>query len=462
MIAGMPDQPLLSPTAEVLPPVLIIRYARLGSLIAWLVILVGIAAVLWDAEKETAAPAANADSQPAAVEQLYARYLVGAATFAKQSGQWTPKMADELLGNLPNGASKSPSERLRALVLRSYLRDEWPGESELNDLSKEGESLAEDVKAIRAIRAGDSPSNLTERMVKRHGFLGELAIAQAEPGGEIAHTVTVKATRTLLMLGLGTLLMLGLAIAGFVLWILRIVQRRKPQAAPAFFALPQGLAAPYLEGFAWYFCGMMALPALFSVRLSQRPELWWIPLGLAIAGLILAVRWPALRGVPRSIRRGATGWHLGQGFWREVGAGIVGWIMLCPILLGGMILTAWLSKFFNQEVSHPAVDWLMGDSFAKVLTFLLLAVWAPLTEEFMFRGRLYPGLTTRLPWWLAALVSSLIFAIIHPQGLVGVPVLTMLAFTFAWLRRERGSLVAPITAHALNNSLVGLAVVLGL
>jgi membrane protease YdiL (CAAX protease family) len=57
-------------------------------------------------------------------------------------------------------------------------------------------------------------------------------------------------------------------------------------------------------------------------------------------------------------------------------------------------------------------------------------------------------------------VVSLVFAAIHPQGWVAIPVLGSIALILAALREYRGSLIAPMTAHALNNALAVLMMVL--
>jgi membrane protease YdiL (CAAX protease family) len=44
--------------------------------------------------------------------------------------------------------------------------------------------------------------------------------------------------------------------------------------------------------------------------------------------------------------------------------------------------------------------------------------------------------------------------VIHPQGWAGVPAIMALAATFSFLRMWRQSLIAPMTAHALNNGIM--------
>jgi membrane protease YdiL (CAAX protease family) len=72
----------------------------------------------------------------------------------------------------------------------------------------------------------------------------------------------------------------------------------------------------------------------------------------------------------------------------------------------------------------------------------------------MFRGILFHHLRQRWSWLVTALIVSFIFAVLHPQGWVAVPALTAIAIVLSALREWRGSLIAPMAAHACNNFLV--------
>jgi membrane protease YdiL (CAAX protease family) len=79
----------------------------------------------------------------------------------------------------------------------------------------------------------------------------------------------------------------------------------------------------------------------------------------------------------------------------------------------------------------------------------------------MFRGVLYRYLREFsrrfgliLSLMFSMLVSSFLFAAIHPQGLSFIPVLGALAVAFCIGREWRGSLVAPMFAHGLSNGVV--------
>ena len=54
----------------------------------------------------------------------------------------------------------------------------------------------------------------------------------------------------------------------------------------------------------------------------------------------------------------------------------------------------------------------------------------------------------------SAVVSSFIFAVIHPQGLLAVPLLMTLAFGFAMIREWRGTLLPCVVVHGVHNGLL--------
>ena len=78
----------------------------------------------------------------------------------------------------------------------------------------------------------------------------------------------------------------------------------------------------------------------------------------------------------------------------------------------------------------------------------------------MFRGALFTYMRAWHRWLLSALMSSLIFASLHPQGWTGIPVLATIGFIFAATREWRGTVIASGVAHALNNAVAVTMLVL--
>jgi membrane protease YdiL (CAAX protease family) len=87
----------------------------------------------------------------------------------------------------------------------------------------------------------------------------------------------------------------------------------------------------------------------------------------------------------------------------------------------------------------------------------------------MFRGVLYRHLreaSARLgfvgSFLASAVLVSFIFAVIHPQGVLAVPGLAALALAFTLVREWRGTLIPGMVAHAVNNGVLMLLVLLTL
>jgi membrane protease YdiL (CAAX protease family) len=116
---------------------------------------------------------------------------------------------------------------------------------------------------------------------------------------------------------------------------------------------------------------------------------------------------------------------------------------------------------------HPVVPILPGAGLElKVTIFVLAAIIAPIVEETMFRGVFYRHLRegTRKfggvwSFLASALLTSFIFAAIHPQGWRGIPPLMGIAMGLNLAREWRGSLIPSMIAHGINNGLV-MAIVL--
>jgi membrane protease YdiL (CAAX protease family) len=217
--------------------------------------------------------------------------------------------------------------------------------------------------------------------------------------------------------------------------------------------------------------------------------LQWLPVALpplaraslVALGSLAVVGWPVLRGIPWTQVRQDVGWTLGRNPLLEPVLGLTCYVLALPIVLIGLGLTLVLIAVRNQlealglgvlaaehQPIHPIVEFIVsGSTLDRVLVFVDACILAPIVEETMFRGVLYRHLRELShPWpWIGSVlfsgtIVSFIFAVIHPQGLVAVPVLMALAYGFTIAREWRGSLVPSMVGHALNNGLVVLFVLL--
>lgn len=74
----------------------------------------------------------------------------------------------------------------------------------------------------------------------------------------------------------------------------------------------------------------------------------------------------------------------------------------------------------------------------------------PAAEEMIFRGLMYAPLKDRMPFWPAAVISSLLFGLYHGNLLQGVYAF-LLGLIMAWLYERFQTLAAPWIFHAAAN-----------
>jgi membrane protease YdiL (CAAX protease family) len=109
-------------------------------------------------------------------------------------------------------------------------------------------------------------------------------------------------------------------------------------------------------------------------------------------------------------------------------------------------------------IGEPEQEDFSDDLGALPVQILLIAIAAPICEEFCFRGMLFGGLRERLPFWAAALISGAIFGALHATtGVSVVPPLIVFGFLQALVYERTGSIVPCIALHMLNNSFALLA-----
>jgi membrane protease YdiL (CAAX protease family) len=90
--------------------------------------------------------------------------------------------------------------------------------------------------------------------------------------------------------------------------------------------------------------------------------------------------------------------------------------------------------------------------FLRLAIGLIAVIGAPIVEETLFRGILYPTLKKRLGFGLALFLTSALFAAIHYHALTALP-LTILAVCLTLVYEWRGNLASCILMHAFFNLL---------
>lgn len=428
------------------------RFAKTGFMVA----LIAIAACAVFVVRMQAVQQADTagETKPNRMLELMARYAVGLKGLIESTGQKDKELTATVMQDA-NTMARGDEDVWRVLVIKGWLNDAWPAEAELAVLAAKNDGLRQDVAALEQLKVaqGKLDEEMWSRLLRRHGWIAKLARAQAGAANDPARQEVVRqGIGTALVLIGGTCLGMMAAVGGLVLMILGIMRYRSGKLRLALERRDGAHGGVLTEGFAIYLVLFLLLPWLLRLLPFQLPR--WGAYLIATLALLSGMLWPLWRGMKGKPWRDSMGLHRGQGMMREMGAGVLGWLAALPLLVLGMIAASWITKLTGQFPSHPIVEVFAGDGWAKFGAIALAVVWAPVSEELMFRGLLFPGLSAWLRWVPGMLISAFVFAVIHPQGWAGVPAIMALAATFSLLRMWRQSLIAPMTAHALNNGIM--------
>lgn len=435
--------------------------ATVGVALAWLVI---VATVLFVAGRvwlhSRTASAERAADEVALL--MSARYTVGYhELFARVQDDQTQGSLSDAANSFVSSAH-GPAEKLRAVMVLGELQGGPAALDELDAIrgSLASPELARDAQTLRILyQRGPSALSPEQRqqLVKGYGWFADLALSYHQPATDpLRRAVMSQSLRAFVSTLAFALVICGAMIAGVILFSLglaRLIDRKLPTA----YRRATSSAGPFLEAFAIYLAGYVGIGWAFS-HLKHDPV--WLAYCVDLAWLAFACCWPLIRGVSWEHLRRGLGWTRGQGIWREMRAGIIGYLAALPVIAGAAVLASLLAKVSGQRPVHPIV-FDAGTGLKTVLgLYLLASVWAPIVEETMFRGALFHHLRSRHRWLFSAALSALIFASLHPQGWTAIPILGGMGVAFAGIREWRGTFIASATAHALNNAIATTLLIL--
>ncbi len=147
----------------------------------------------------------------------------------------------------------------------------------------------------------------------------------------------------------------------------------------------------------------------------------------------------------------AAGKVLGRGFL----AFCTGNALAVPALfVGAAVLKSFGVDVTTYQVVEKAVDPTQPANL--YVTAILAVIVAPIVEETLFRGLLYPAMRDTVGggkrgMWVAAILVSALFAAFHQHAPSFLP-LFFLAMVFTWVFERTDSLMTVIVAHAFFNA----------
>lgn len=309
-------------------------------------------------------------------------------------------------------------------------------------------------------------------LAERLGWCGRLASTHFnDPPAQLRESLIRQAKTTtigLILLGIGGMV---IGLAGLVASIIFAILVFSGQLRSSFQA-DRKYGGVYVEAVAVWavlFVGVSIFSGLAVVKLGV-PE---VVLSIGFVLTLVALAWPLARGVSLDALLDDIGWRLGNPL-KEIACAAVAYLATLPVLAVALVLVTLLLALFGAPAtehelmppnnpSHPIQEQILtSESWLPLVSILVMAcVIAPIVEETVFRGLLYRHLrelSCRCRVWVsiacAVVVNSLLFAAIHPQGLAAVPLLATLAASFSLVREWRGSLLAPMVMHAINNFVI--------
>ena len=127
-------------------------------------------------------------------------------------------------------------------------------------------------------------------------------------------------------------------------------------------------------------------------------------------------------------------------------------IFLVAAVILAPLLVRLVSLFTETDVSIPRQEVIPeGPSALHVwLGAVAVVIAAPVGEELFFRGFLFGGLRARFGFAVSAAISSVVFGLFHVVPLI-IPIMVAVGFALAYVYERRGSLIAPMAAHAAFN-----------
>lgn len=110
------------------------------------------------------------------------------------------------------------------------------------------------------------------------------------------------------------------------------------------------------------------------------------------------------------------------------------------------------SNTWPRQLSQSTLDATQQPALL-VLVVITGLILTPVIEEILFRGVLYQALRLRMPVGSAALLSAIVFALLHGQIVLLIP-FTIMGVILALIYERSGSLWPTILVHACNNGII--------
>lgn len=198
----------------------------------------------------------------------------------------------------------------------------------------------------------------------------------------------------------------------------------------------------------------LLLRPLFHFIQEQRPELskneliltsqgWYIFISMGIA-LILSLL---------LVSRDPNFWKIYKGSKSSIPVSILWGIIGFFMVFVGQSIGAMIENALGIKQGSENTADLLSIANVAPIAVIAIAFFGPILEEFVFRRVIFGSLVQTTNFWVAALVSSIVFALIH-LDFSHIIIYAISGFIFAFLYYKTKRIITSIIAHMMLNGFV--------
>lgn len=137
--------------------------------------------------------------------------------------------------------------------------------------------------------------------------------------------------------------------------------------------------------------------------------------------------------------------------WSDIGLGAAGYVIYFLIFIALTIILSKILPGYNADQAQDlGFDALYGIN--RTIGFIVLVIVTPLAEELVMRGFLFGKLReSKMPFWPAAVIVSILFGLAHGQWNVAIDTF-ILSMAACYLREVTGAIWPGVVIHMVKNA----------
>ncbi|MEM7126854.1 MAG: type II CAAX endopeptidase family protein [Chloroflexota bacterium] len=192
-------------------------------------------------------------------------------------------------------------------------------------------------------------------------------------------------------------------------------------------------------------------------QLESNPPIWFFALFSSI--LYLVGIWAVYQ---RTVQRYTLSWEaLGVNSFERQWLWRLPFLLVIQLMAVSAINLLVITPLMGGEFENPQIEMITGGGLLTPSDLLVLlvaiAIIAPIAEELLFRGMLYPLLRKRLSVWPAIVLNAALFSVVHFIPVL-MPVLFVVGLMLAWVREQSNSIIPSIILHIMQNGLATVSI----